>query len=181
MLSDHHRCWRQESFLGVHPTVTFISQCKSQVERRNPADVLPIRYKRSYQRTGHTLFLGNTVHHPTPLSWGTWFYLIPGKSLFHVFPVYDQPTLYCFLPGVLAVDSFSSWPLLGPICFPSHFCLLVRASKICFPIQDQQDHLDNLLCGRVTHCCRQVAWGCDTQDSPTSLLPSLGLSRTTGE
>lgn len=139
-------------------------------------EMLPSGTKGATRGQGTPCFLGNTAHDAAPQSWGSLFCLIPGKSLLHVFPLYDQPMPYCFLSAVLAVDSFSSWPSMGPNCFPSHFCLLVRASKICFPTQEQQGHLENLLCGRVTHCCRQVA----CQDSHPPPLPSLGLS-TTGE
>lgn len=157
----------------------FLPNVKAKWDVETQWERLPLRYQRSYQRMGDSLFLGNTAHHAAPQSWGTWFCFIPGKSPPHVFPVYDQPMPSCFLSGVLAVDSFSSWPSMGPACFPSHFCLLLRASKICFPTQDQWAHLENLFCGRVT--CRQVAWGCDTQDGSPPPLPSLGLSRTTGE
>lgn len=150
---------------------------------RNPVGdaVSQVQKKLPVRGQGTPYFWATQFTVPAPGSWGTWFCLIPGKNLPNVFPVYEQPMLYCFLSGVLAVDSFSSWPSMGVTCFPRHFSLLVRASKICFPTQGQQGHLENLLCGRVTHCCSQVAWGCDTQDSPHPPLPSLELSTTAGE
>lgn len=122
----------------------FLPNVKAKWDVETQWEMLPLRYQRSYQRMGDSLFLGNTAHHAAPQSWGTWFCFIPGKSPPHVFPVYDQPMPSCFLSGVLAVDSFSSWPSMGPACFPSHFCLLLRASKICFPTQDQWAHLENI-------------------------------------